>query len=106
MKLHKVNIQSLTFSFNEKYLASLGGQDDKSGLVIWDLETGKALLGTSLGGQHIVQQIKYFNKTDDRILAVTNIGIQIVVIEKEARKVCQLESIRSVSNPDQLDPHN
>mmetsp|Transcript_52386 Transcript_52386/g.60172 ORF Transcript_52386/g.60172 Transcript_52386/m.60172 type:complete len:666 (-) Transcript_52386:64-2061(-) len=87
LKLHKVAIQSLTFSFNELYLASLGGQDDKSGLVIWELETGKALLGTSLGGQHIVQQIKYFNKTDEKIIAVTNIGVQIVVIEKEARKI-------------------
>lgn len=82
-----MSIQSLTFSYNELYLASLGGQDDKSGLVVWDLATGKALFGTSLGGQHIVQQIKYFNKTDEKILAVTNIGIQIIVIEKEARKV-------------------
>lgn len=35
-KLHKVLIQSLSFSSDEKYLASLGGQDDNT-LVIWDV---------------------------------------------------------------------
>lgn len=38
LKLHKVLIQSLSFSFDEKYLASLGGQDDNT-LVIWDVST-------------------------------------------------------------------
>ena len=36
MKLHKVLIQSLSFSHDEQYLASLGGQDDNS-LVIWEV---------------------------------------------------------------------
>ena len=36
LKLHKVLIQSLSFSQDEKYLASLGGQDDNT-LVIWDV---------------------------------------------------------------------
>ena len=36
LKLHKVLIQSLSFSYDEKYLASLGGQDDNT-LVIWDV---------------------------------------------------------------------
>jgi WD40 repeat protein len=35
-KLHKVHIQSLSFSKDEKYLASLGGQDDNN-LVIWEV---------------------------------------------------------------------
>ena len=37
-KLHKALIQSLSCSFDEKYLASLGGQDDNT-LVIWDVST-------------------------------------------------------------------
>ena len=36
LKLHKVLIQSLSFSYDEKYLASLGGQDDNT-LVIWEV---------------------------------------------------------------------
>jgi cilia- and flagella-associated protein 52 len=41
LKLHKVLIQSLSFSHDEKYLASLGGQDDNT-LVIWDVSTTAA----------------------------------------------------------------
>ena len=44
MSLHKVKVQALCFSNDEKYLASLGGQDDNS-LVIWDLNTGRPLCG-------------------------------------------------------------
>ena len=36
LKLHQVLIQSLSFSADEKYLASLGGQDDNQ-LVIWEV---------------------------------------------------------------------
>ena len=36
MKLHKVMIQSLSFSRDERYLASLGGQDDNQ-IVTWDV---------------------------------------------------------------------
>jgi len=36
LKLHKVLIQSLSFSKDETYLASLGGQDDNT-LVIWEV---------------------------------------------------------------------
>lgn len=35
-KLHKVLIQDLSFSADESFLASLGGQDDNQ-LVIWDV---------------------------------------------------------------------
>merc|ERR1719331_2766973 len=43
--LHKVAVTSLSFSFDELYLATLGGQDDNS-LVIWDLSNGTAICGT------------------------------------------------------------
>lgn len=45
LKLHKVLIQSLSFSFNETYLASLGGVDDKNMIIVWDIHSGKALYG-------------------------------------------------------------
>jgi len=45
LKLHKVLIQSLSFSFNETYLASLGGLDDKNMMIVWEVESGKALYG-------------------------------------------------------------
>jgi hypothetical protein len=36
--MHKVLIQSLSFSFNEQYLSSLGGIDDKNTMIVWDVE--------------------------------------------------------------------
>jgi len=45
LRLHKVRVQSLAFSPNEAYLATLGGVDDLNSLVIWDMSTGKAICG-------------------------------------------------------------
>ena len=59
IKLHKVLIQSLDFSCNEQYLATLGGQDDNM-LVLWDVATGKGLCGTSIGHEPGFQ-VKFFN---------------------------------------------
>ena len=39
LKMHKVLVQSLSFSNDETYLASLGGQDDNQ-LVIWEVSIG------------------------------------------------------------------
>ena len=38
LSMHKVVINSLAFSPNEKYLASVGGVEDKNTLMIWDME--------------------------------------------------------------------
>lgn len=42
LSLHKGKIQSLAFSCDDKWLATLGGEDDNK-LVIWNIETGKAV---------------------------------------------------------------
>jgi len=48
--LHKVKIEALAFSPSEKYLVTIGGQDDGS-VVIWDVETGEALCGSPVGAR-------------------------------------------------------
>jgi WD40 repeat protein len=37
LKLHKGKVESVCFSPNEVYLATLGGRDDGSKVVVWDL---------------------------------------------------------------------
>jgi len=74
LKLHKVLIQSLSFSFDEKYLASLGGQDDNT-LVIWDIESGKALIGNPVG-MNIANKVCFFNNTTSKCLTIHNYGIR------------------------------
>ena len=45
LRLHKVQVQALDFSYNGKYLASIGGSDDNN-LVIWNVADGKAICGS------------------------------------------------------------
>ena len=54
--IHKVIIQSLDFSFNDKYLVSVGGRDDNN-LIVWDVQTGKALSGATAGTAFVRQVI-------------------------------------------------
>ncbi|XP_068448325.1 cilia- and flagella-associated protein 52 [Clinocottus analis] len=45
LPLHKAKVEALAFSPNEKYLVSLGGQDDGS-IVVWNIETKQAICGS------------------------------------------------------------
>uniref|UniRef100_A0A8C7CK72 Cilia- and flagella-associated protein 52 n=1 Tax=Oncorhynchus kisutch TaxID=8019 RepID=A0A8C7CK72_ONCKI len=51
LQLHKAKVEGLAFSPNDKYLVSLGGQDDGS-IEVWNLESKEAICGspaTTLG---------------------------------------------------------
>lgn len=85
LKLHKVLIQSLSFSFDERYLASVGGQDDNT-LVIWDVETGKALCGSPVG-MNTVNQIAFFNNSENRLVSIHNYGIRIWQADFKSKKL-------------------
>eukprot|EP01006_Ploeotia_vitrea_P052085 TRINITY_DN67645_c0_g2_i1.p1 TRINITY_DN67645_c0_g2~~TRINITY_DN67645_c0_g2_i1.p1 ORF type:complete len:118 (-),score=1.88 TRINITY_DN67645_c0_g2_i1:957-1310(-) len=89
LHLHKVLIQSLTFCCNELYLASLGGQDDKNMMIVWDVESGKALYGTP--NRDIVNQIKFFNRDEDRLIAVLDKGVQILTVDRANKKIKSLD---------------
>jgi len=89
LKLHKVLIQSLSFSSDEKYLASLGGQDDNT-VVIWDVETGKALCGSSVGN-NVANKIKFFNNTHNKLVTIHNYGIRVWSCDLVAKKISSQE---------------
>ena len=79
--MHKVLIESLTFSHNELYLSSLGGIEDKvilfikNTIIVWDLQTGKSLYGSPLGLHKTVHTLKYFRNNDEKLIAVLTDGI-------------------------------
>lgn len=54
-------------------------------LIIWDIESGKALYGTP--NRDTVSQIKFFNNDENKIMAVLNKGVQILTIDKANKKV-------------------
>lgn len=90
LRIHKVIVKSLTFSYNEKYLASVGGIDDKNMLIIWELATGKALYGNSLGMAE-VSQIRFFNRNEEKLIATTAASIQILTIDIKNKKIVPVE---------------
>ncbi|KAI8850812.1 quinon protein alcohol dehydrogenase-like superfamily [Chytridium lagenaria] len=70
LTLHKVKVQALAFSPNDKYLASLGAEDDNS-VIVWDLEKGAAICGSpaSKDSSGVTLSLAYLNK-DDNLNAV------------------------------------
>jgi len=85
LKLHKVLIQSLAFSHDEKYLASLGGQDDNT-LVIWDVATGKALCGNQVG-TNTANSIQFYNKSDSQLITIHNYGVRLWTADLINKKI-------------------
>jgi len=85
LKLHKVQVQALDFSYNGKYLASLGGSDDNN-LVIWNVTTGKAVCG-SPAAHDKANTVTWFN-TNDHQLVTGGIGkLRMWSFEPIERKV-------------------
>jgi len=85
LRLHKVLIQDLSFSHDEQYLASLGGQDDNT-LVIWEVATGKAICGNPVG-MNVANKINFFNKDNNKLITIHNYGLRVWSCDLVAKKV-------------------
>ena len=85
LTIHKFSIQSLCFSYNDKYLTSLGGQEDNY-LIVWDVAYGKAICGNTAGSDY-VHQVKFFNSCEDQLVTCQNYGIKIWKVDFLQKKV-------------------
>ena len=101
MTIHKVKVQALAFSPNEKYLVSLGGEDDNS-IVLWDLKTGAAVSGStaSKGSTGLAHCLKYSNHDDTVFISAGNSNIRVWKIDEGDLRVhatdCQSGQIKRV----------
>lgn len=99
--LHKVKVQALAFSPNDKYLASLGGQDDNS-VIVWDLEQGAAICGSpaSKDSSGETLSLAYLNNDDNIFVTGGHSILRVWELNKEARKVrasdCQTGQIKRI----------
>ena len=89
LTIHKVLIQSLSFSHDDKYLVSLGGIDDNY-LIVWDIESGKALCGNT-AGTDFVRQVKFYNKSNDMLITCQNFGIKIWKVDYIQKKLTSID---------------
>lgn len=75
MSLHKVKVQALSFSCDDRFLASLGGADDNS-LVLWDVESGESICGSPTHND-FTQHVKCFNRNAMMLVTAGNYNLQV-----------------------------
>merc|ERR1719272_2153928 len=85
LSLQKVAVMSLSFSMDESYLASLGGQDDNS-LVIWDVSTGNPICGTP-AATDTAQTVKFFNTSNTHLVTAGNYHIRVWQFDLANKKI-------------------
>jgi len=85
LSLHKVAVASLSFSYDEVYLASLGGQDDNS-LVIWDVSTGSPICGTP-AATDTAQTVKFFNTSNTHLITGGNYHVRVWQFDLPNKKI-------------------
>jgi len=85
LRLHKVQVQALDFSFDGMYLASLGGSDDNN-LVIWEVATGKAVCGSPASHDSALT-LKWMNTTSTQLVTGGIKALRMWSFDFSARKV-------------------
>ncbi|KAJ8251640.1 hypothetical protein GJAV_G00223530 [Gymnothorax javanicus] len=87
--LHKAKVEDLAFSPNEKFLASLGGQDDGS-VVIWNVESGDALCGSPATVHHGYQclRVRFSNLSDNVFITAGTNTIRVWEIDAQ---ICRMQ---------------
>ncbi|ORY53214.1 WD40 repeat-like protein [Rhizoclosmatium globosum] len=101
LTLHKVKVEALAFSPNDKYLASLGGQDDNS-VIVWDLEKGAAICGSpaSKDSAGVTLSLAYLNKDDNSFVTGGHSTLRVWELNATQRKIratdCQTGQIKRI----------
>ncbi|XP_056265803.1 cilia- and flagella-associated protein 52 [Pseudoliparis swirei] len=99
--IHKAKVEALAFSPNEKYLVSLGGQDDGS-IVVWNIETKQAICG-SLASAHSAGHcltVQYSNTNDNVFVSAGSGTLRVWELDVPNRKIrpteCQTGKLKRI----------
>jgi len=82
---HKVSINSLSFSHDGGYLATLGGPDDNM-LVVWDLSLGRPLC-TAPVGPDVAYVAQFFNLSNRHLMTGGNCYLRMWYIDVESKRL-------------------
>uniref|UniRef100_A0A8C2ITY7 Cilia- and flagella-associated protein 52 n=1 Tax=Cyprinus carpio TaxID=7962 RepID=A0A8C2ITY7_CYPCA len=100
--LHKARVEDLSFSPNDKYLVSLGGQDDGS-IVVWNIESKEAICGSPASAQsagHCLT-IEYTNLNDEIFVSAGNGTLRVWELDLANRKIrpteCQTGQLKRIA---------
>lgn len=86
--LHKVKVEALAFSPNDKYLVTLGGLDDGS-VVVWNLQTKEAVCGSpaAVMSAGTTYTVKYANQSDDIFITGGDGTLRVWELDLANRKI-------------------
>ncbi|TUJ41097.1 Cilia- and flagella-associated protein 52 [Bagarius yarrelli] len=108
LALHKAKVEALAFSPNEKYLVSLGGQDDGS-IVVWNVQKKEAICGSPASAHsagHCLT-INYCNLRDDVFISAGDGTLRVWELDLPNRKIrpneCQMGQLKRVIKCMELD---
>jgi WD40 repeat protein len=79
MKHHLSRVQDLSFSCDDTYLGSMGGQDDNS-ICVWDVASCYAVSGAQAGPDSGLA-IKWHNNRNDRFVTAGNFHLRVWQID-------------------------
>jgi len=88
LSLHKVKVEALAFSPNDKYVATLGGEDDGS-IVIWNVATCEAICGSpaQVKSAGMTFTVAYANTSDDVFVTGGNDTLRVWTLDLTNRKI-------------------
>jgi WD40 repeat protein len=108
LRLHKVRVEAVAFSCNDKWLASIGGEDDNS-LVVWNLETGKAVCG-SPAANDVCHTVKFARNNEFVIITAGKTNLRVWDFDLANRKVrptdCNLGKLQRTIKYVQVDEND
>ncbi|KAF3687519.1 Cilia- and flagella-associated protein 52 [Channa argus] len=101
LQLHKAKVEALAFSHNNKYLVSLGGQDDGS-IVVWNIETKQAICGSPAAAHsagHCLT-VEYSNTNENIFVSAGSGTLRVWELDLPNRKIrpteCQTGKLKRV----------
>jgi len=105
LDLHKGSVQSLSYSNNNEYLVTLGGEDDNK-LVCWDLKTGQAICGSTAANDS-AKVVVFYNNDNEQLVTAGKYHIRTWQIDRKNRKLrsveCRLGQIKRIINTVTID---
>ena len=103
--LHKGSIQDVAFSHDDRFVATLGSDDNK--LVIWSMDSGEPICGNSAAND-AANVVKFFNNDSTKIVTGGNLNLRVWDLDLPNRKIrptdCNLGASKRIINFIAIEP--